>query len=99
LWASAPRRVERAVLEGHIGEVTGVCAVRVQDREILASAKQRSHGAVVGPANRPPAPHDPRPLRGARTRELRRWSPGGRLVVGLSAGLLALSVTAWGLRR
>ncbi|MGQ0778238.1 MAG: trypsin-like peptidase domain-containing protein [Pseudonocardiales bacterium] len=38
LWAHAPRREERTVLEGHTGGVWGVCAVRVAGRELLASA-------------------------------------------------------------
>ena len=28
-WASVPRRIERAVVEGHIDSVAAVCAVRV----------------------------------------------------------------------
>ena len=38
LWASVPRRVERTVLEGHTGWVNAVCAVRVEGRDLLASA-------------------------------------------------------------
>ncbi|MEJ7716353.1 MAG: WD40 repeat domain-containing protein [Thermoleophilaceae bacterium] len=38
LWASVPRRVERTVLEGHTGWVRAVCAVRVDGRDLLASA-------------------------------------------------------------
>ncbi|MGH3568316.1 MAG: trypsin-like peptidase domain-containing protein [Pseudonocardia sp.] len=39
IWASVPRRTELTVLEGHTGGlVSGVCAVRVGQRELLASA-------------------------------------------------------------
>ena len=37
LWASVQPRRERAVLEGHQGEVLAVCPVMVSDRELLAS--------------------------------------------------------------
>ncbi|MGI9000723.1 MAG: hypothetical protein ACR2GH_03565, partial [Pseudonocardia sp.] len=38
IWAAVPRRAERTVLEGHTSWVRGVCAVRVGQRELLASA-------------------------------------------------------------
>jgi len=38
IWATVPRRAERTVLEGHTDWVNGVCAVRVGERELLASA-------------------------------------------------------------
>ena len=37
-WARMRPRVERAVLEGHTGAVWAVCPVRVEGRELLASA-------------------------------------------------------------
>ena len=38
LWANVPARVQRTVLEGHTGVVWEVCAIRVEGRELLASA-------------------------------------------------------------
>ncbi|MGH3614999.1 MAG: trypsin-like peptidase domain-containing protein [Pseudonocardia sp.] len=38
LWARTSPRVERSVLEGHTGGVYRVCPIRVEGRELLASA-------------------------------------------------------------
>ena len=50
MWASVPGRSERAVLEGHTGGVNGVCAVRVQGRELLASAADDRTMQIWDPA-------------------------------------------------
>ncbi|MBT8226376.1 MAG: hypothetical protein HKP61_04225 [Dactylosporangium sp.] len=36
-WAATSPRTEHAILEGHTGPVTGVCAVTVEGRTMLAS--------------------------------------------------------------
>ncbi|HEU0088189.1 MAG TPA: trypsin-like peptidase domain-containing protein [Pseudonocardiaceae bacterium] len=133
LWGNAPRRRERAVLEGHTGWVNGVCAVRVGDRELLASVGADATVRLWDPASGAAEP----PLEGhtgwvngvcavrvgdrellasaSADRTVRLWDPAtgralrvipvhyealglasfddGCLVVGLSAGLLALRVT------
>jgi hypothetical protein len=54
LWANAPRRVERAVLDGHTDWVRGVCAVRVDGRELLASASDDATVRIWDPATGAP---------------------------------------------
>ncbi|MDQ3989816.1 MAG: hypothetical protein M3291_11590, partial [Actinomycetota bacterium] len=49
-WANVPARAERAILSGHTGGVRGVCAVRVGDRELLASASGDETVRIWDPA-------------------------------------------------
>ncbi|MGH4019949.1 MAG: hypothetical protein ACRDT0_12060 [Pseudonocardiaceae bacterium] len=81
-------------LEGHSDGVRGVCAVRVGGRELLASASDDRTVRIWDPAI-----SDPLHVVPAYYEALGLASfNDGCLVVGTSAGLLALSVT-WGVRR
>ena len=50
LWANVPMRAERAILDGHTDWVRGVCAVRVEGRELLASASNDRTVRIWDPA-------------------------------------------------
>jgi len=134
LWANVPARAERAVLEGHTSRVLGVCAVRVDGRELLASASDddtvRIWDPGTGVTERTLTGHtsmvlgvcavrvDGRELLASASDDgtVRIWDPGtarplhvipvhyealgltsfadSSIVIGNSAGLLAVSVTS-----
>ena len=86
LWEPENGR-PRGALTGHVGEVTDICALPYGDREILAS---------VG-ADRTVRLWDPDTSRVLRSIPVHHPAlschfVAGRLVIGLSQGLLALSI-------
>jgi hypothetical protein len=91
IWDPATGATERT-LKGHTGGVKGVCAVRVGGRELLASASTDRTVRIWDPATSQalyviPVPYSTYGLAGFND---------GHLVVALSAGLLAVNLTAGG---
>jgi WD40 repeat protein len=89
IWDPATGATERT-LQGHTNWVNGVCAVRMGDRELLASASTDRTVRIGDPATSQalyviPVPYTAYGL---------AWFNDGHLVVALSAGLLAVNLTA-----
>ena len=90
LWANVPARAERAVLEGHTSRVLGVCAVRVDGRELLASASDDGTVRIWDPGTARPLHVIPVHYEALGLTSFADSS----IVIGNSAGLLAVSVTS-----
>jgi WD40 repeat protein len=89
IWDPATGVTERT-LKGHTSGVNGVCAVRVGGRELLASASADATVRIWDPATSQalyviPVHYNAYEL---------AWFNDGYLVVALSAGLLAVNLTA-----
>ncbi|MGH3914550.1 MAG: hypothetical protein ACRDTC_14265 [Pseudonocardiaceae bacterium] len=89
LWANPPPRLERAILEGHTSGVNGVCVVRVDGRELLASVSADRTLRIWDPSTGLPRRVIPIHYEALT---LARFN-AGCLIVGHSAGLLAVRIT------